>query len=289
MKLRWISAEETEIIIETPSADSLNPQYIYQTHSGFGGADSEISSQRGAYQDGEILKSVYLTARRLSIQFYIIADSLRNIQVRRRLISRIFNSRAGLGTLIWTQEDGTEYAISCIADSGSPSFTSDWSDKWQHVIVDFVAPDPCWYAYPTTEMHLAGLSGGAVFPAEFPIEFATQGATRVVENLGGIPAPIRISIAGPITNPVLENLTTGQKLELTLDVASGESVEIDTTYGALYCRHIATDGTQTNAMPYLSDDSEFWQIEPGENVITYSATSGSAEVMITFASRYTGV
>ena len=49
------------------------------------------------------------------------------------------------------------------------------------------------------------------------------------------------------------------------------------------------NGTQTNAMQYLTPDSTFWQLEPGENIVTYSAPSGSVKVTIEYASRYTGV
>ncbi len=51
----------------------------------------------------------------------------------------------------------------------------------------------------------------------------------------------------------------------------------------------AANGTQTNAMQYLTPDSTFWQLEPGETIVTYSAASGSAAVTIEYASRYTGV
>ena len=46
---------------------------------------------------------------------------------------------------------------------------------------------------------------------------------------------------------------------------------------------------QTNAMQYLTAESTFWQLEPGENIVTFSAPSGSVEVTIEYASRYTGV
>jgi len=36
-------------------------------------------------------------------------------------------------------------------------------------------------------------------------------------------------------------------------------------------------------------ESTFWQLEPGVNIVTFSAPSGSVEVTIEYASRYTGV
>ncbi|QXM18642.1 hypothetical protein [Methanoculleus virus Blf4] len=44
-----------------------------------------------------------------------------------------------------------------------------------------------------------------------------------------------------------------------------------------------------NAMQYLTAESTFWQLEPGVNIVTFSAPSGSVEVTIEYASRYTGV
>ena len=44
-----------------------------------------------------------------------------------------------------------------------------------------------------------------------------------------------------------------------------------------------------NAMQYLSSDSTFWQLVPGENIVTFSTLSGSVEVANEYVSRYTGV
>jgi hypothetical protein len=42
---------------------------------------------------------------------------------------------------------------------------------------------------------------------------------------------------------------------------------------------------EANAMQYLTAESTFWQLEPGENIVTFSAPSGSAEVAIEYVSR----
>lgn len=46
---------------------------------------------------------------------------------------------------------------------------------------------------------------------------------------------------------------------------------------------------EANAMQYLTAESTFWQLEPGENIVTFSTPSASAEVAIEYVSRYTGV
>jgi hypothetical protein len=123
-----------------------------------------------------------------------------------------------------------------------------------------------------------------------PASFAEMGSTMVVVNEAGTGPPgARIQIPGPCLNPVVENLTTGEQIALTLDVLEGQTVLIDTTYGNLLCRLQDSNGTQTNAMQYLSSDSTFWQLVPGENIVTFSTPSGSVEVANEYASRYTGV
>jgi len=159
----------------------------------------------------------------------------------------------------------------------------------QERIGDPQAPGPCRFDPEATPLPPAGPTGGASFPIAFPASVAVMGSTMVVLNAGDIAAPVRITIPGPCLNPVVENLTTGEQIALTLEVDAGETVLIDTAYGNLLCRLQASNGTQTNAMQYLTPESTFWQLQPGENIVTFSAPSGSAEVAIEYASRYTGV
>lgn len=292
MHLTWLAANGDTLVIADPSQLLPEPPFRYLTSEGFGGTDNEIQTRRGAYQDGTTLQTVRLSPRTLMVRFLLLAADRAGVEQKRRRIAAAFNPRYGPGTLVWTQEDGTQYALRCVALSGSPSFTPGRQAQgrvWQEVVVDLQAPDPCWFDATATTLPLAGLTGGATFPISFPCIFAVQGSTRVIINEGDIAAPIRIEIPGPCLNPVVENLTTGEQIALTLDVLEGQTVLIDTTYGNLLCRLQASNGTQTNAMQYLTPESTFWQLAPGENIVTFSTPSGSVVVSIEYASRYTGV
>lgn len=292
MHLTWLAANGDTLMIADPSQAAPEPMYHYLSSDGFGGTDNEIQTRRGAYQDGTTLQTVRLSPRMLMVRFLLLAADRAGVEQKRRRIAAAFNSRSGLGTLVWTQEDGTQYALRCVALSGSPSFTPGRQAQgrvWQEVVVDLQAPDPCWFDATATTLPLAGLTGGLAFPAFFPAAFAAMGSTMIVTNEGDIAAPIRIEIPGPCLNPVVENLSTGEKIALTLDVLEGQTVLIDTAYGNLLCRLQASNGTQTNAMQYLTAESTFWQLRPGENIVTFSTPSGSVVVSIEYASRYTGV
>ena len=292
MHLTWHAANGDTLVIADPSRALPEPPFRYLSSEGFGGTDNEIQTRRGAYQDGTTLQTVRLSPRTLMVRFLLLAPDRAGVEQKRRRIAAAFNPRYTPGTLVWTQEDGTQYALRCVALSGSPSFTPGRQAQgrvWQEVIVDLQAPDPCWFDAEATTLPLAGLTGGAAFPIVFPCSFAVMGSTMAVQNAGDIAAPVRITIPGPCLNPVVENLTTGEQIALTLEVDEGQTVLIDTAYGNLLCRLVASNGTQTNAMQYLTPESTFWQLQPGENIVTFSTPSGSVVVSIEYASRYTGV
>ena len=292
MHLTWHAANGDTLVIADPSQALPEPPFRYLTSEGFGGTDNEIQTRRGAYQDGVTLQTVRLSPRTLMVRFLILAASRVGIEQKRRRVAAAFNPRNGPGTLVWTQGDGSQYALRCVALSGSPTFLAGRTSQgrsWQEAIVDLQAPDPCWFDAAATTLPLAGLTGGAAFPIVFPCSFAVMGSTMAVQNAGDIAAPVRITIPGPCPNPVVENLTTGEQIALTLEVPAGQSVLIDTAYGNRICRLVASNGTQTNAMQYLTPESTFWQLQPGENIVTFSTPSGSVEVTIEYASRYTGV
>lgn len=288
MHLTWLAANDDVLTIKDPSPSTA---FVYLTSSGFGGSENEIQTRRGAYQDGTTLQQVRLSPRSLTIRFLIMAADRAAVETARRRVAAAFNPRNGLGTLVWTQEDGSQYAIKCVAQSRSPVFPGGRAtgNTWQEVIVDLKAPDPCWYDAEPETLHMAGLTGGATFPISFPCIFAVQGSTMAIVNEGDIAAPVRIQIPGPSLNPVVENLSTGEKIGLQMEVDEGETIVVDTTYGNLICRLQARNGTQTNAMQYLTAESTFWRLQPGVNIVTFSAPSGSVEVTIEYASRYTGV
>lgn len=192
MHLTWHAANGDTLVIADPSRALPEPPFRYLSSEGFGGTDNEIQTRRGAYQDGTTLQTVRLSPRTLMIRFLILAADRAGVEQKRRRIAAAFNPRNGLGTLVWTQEDGSQYALRCVALSGSPSFTPGRQAQgrvWQEVVVDLQAPDPCWFDATATTLPLAGLTGGATFPISFPCIFAVQGSTRVIINEGDIRDP----------------------------------------------------------------------------------------------------
>ncbi len=104
-----------------------------------------------------------------------------------------------------------------------------------------------------------------------------------------------ITIAGPISNPVITNQTTGETLSFFGGaIADGESWTIDTRYG----RKSATDANGNSVLQYISDDSNLatFHIEAsplaagGTNILVFGGehTGTATSIEISYNARYMG-
>ena len=92
-------------------------------------------------------------------------------------------------------------------------------------------------------------------------------------------------------DPLVTNSTTGESIEThDLTLLTGEKLLIDTNPDAPSVVHVTAAGVETDAWNKIEFVSTFWQLEPGENTIVFSATSGSdLECYITYDLHYAGL
>lgn len=163
----------------------------------------------------------------------------------------------------------------------------EWLYRLPIITVRFDASDPRLYAFtesseadtlPTTE-------GGLEFNETPPLTFGavSTGGLFECDNEGTFPTSPVIKLTGPVTNPRVTNVTTGQTTELELTVSSGDYVVLDA--GA---RTVLLNGTASRYSS-LASDSEWFDLEPGVNEIRYEAsTTTSSAITVTFRSAWLG-
>lgn len=121
-------------------------------------------------------------------------------------------------------------------------------------------------------------AGGFSWDAVWPINWGSSGAGGgvIVVNSGEFETWPLFMINGPssgtLTNPIIENVTTGQRLALNanggVSIASGQTLVISTHPVDRYIRFT------TGASRYgkLSTDSEFFALQPGPNELRFRAS-----------------
>lgn len=224
-----------------------------------------------------------------------------------------------LGRLNISRPDSTNRSILCWLVEYSGESDDHFSPYWCQRTVRFWAPDPRFYdpteQYAvTSQFDSRGLTFGATdsasealfrfdavdasprddlvfavqteYPEDEEVTFGTSGdyitSTRTVTVSGDLPTRPRFIIFNAFDALKLENVTTGKTMTIE-DAVTGGPVEIDMEAGTV-------EDNGTNIIDYLSDDSEFWDLVPGANVLTYyTDSSGTVEVQVYWYNRYSSI
>lgn len=281
-----------------------NVRVLLSKPDGTGMPPIEYVTQRGPLQHGESLISYFLRPR--TMQLLLRAQGCSRAQYwssRADLIDYMRPNRHSPtslpgGTLRVVQLDGTIRDIDCLIQQG-PGFTAKdnrtWDEfSWQEVL-RFIAFNPIAYDPTTRSLTYATPSGQLVFPITFPITFTSNEVITNVTYLGTWLEYPTFIITGPMTNPVIQNLTTNQKLQFdNMILNTGESVTVNLSYGVKTAQK--NDGT--NMVGYLSSDSNLGEFHLAPNPeatngvnqirISSSGGGGGTGIVMTYKYRYIG-
>ena len=264
----------------------------YLGDQGFGMAPMHRITQRGPLQHGDSDIDFRLDPRILQLPLLIEASTLDSGYMAREALTKMFTPSNGAGTLRITT-DSMDRAIDCVT-LGGMDFNVDPATGWHvRTVVQLRASDPTWYN-PTP------ISGGATptiagTPTPVPLLVPwTAGAsalnsTLAITNDGTwLSYPI-ITAVGPITNLIITNTTSGDKIEVSGVIASGDTWTFDLRYG----RKTVIDQTGANKSSTITADSSLatFAIERGANAITVtgSSTGAASAVNLVYYTRYVGV
>ncbi len=309
-----IGGQAGTIIYITPDGREYNlitphdPGRHVLSFQGLGTPPIEYVTQRGPFQDGETVRDFFLRPRTVQIlerQNFCDRDAWWN--GRSDILNELRPNRQTTpdgvtpGRLRFFRTDGTARDLRVFIATGpvfEPRVSNQW-DEWSfQELLRFIAHDPILFSTTqTVSAFVIALDADLVFPITFPISF---GAGLVDDTLNITydgtweTFPI-ITIVGPIKLPRIDNNTTGEKLEFTLDIAVGQTVTIDLTEGV----KTVVDQTGLNLIGGLTTDSDLgsFHIAPdpeatnGLNVIRLrgSEPTGATSVSLSFFVRYFGM
>lgn len=130
-------------------------------------------------------------------------------------------------------------------------------------------------------------TGTAIFPFKYSIIYgaSTTSVSADANNLGDLPVyPISINIHGPVNIPKIINTTTGEYLEVSVNLATGSN-ELVFSYDK-DSLSVLLDGV--NVTKQVTSASTFFKIPPGSNIFELTGTSigNGAYATISFYDGY---
>ena len=275
--------------------------------SGFGTPPIDYITQRGPFQHGVTVKDFFLQPRVIQLLIrQAFCDRVAWWAGRAALLNEIRPNRQATatgavpGTLRIVETDGTTRDLSVFITEGprfEPRVSGEW-DEWAFMeALRFIAHDPV--AFDPTQVTASftiALAASLVFPITFPITFGTG----VVDDTLAITYPGTwltfpvITIVGPIDLPRIDNNTTGEKIEFTIDIAAGRTITIDLTEG----NKTVVDDLGTNLIGAITSDSDLgtFHIAPdpeapgGVNTLRLRGDNptGATSVSLAYFERYFG-
>ena len=264
--------------------------FLLVSVEGADGVSAEVQTTKSPYQDGTTYHDSVIGERQISINGAIWAETEDDLFSKRRELLALFNPKAGAGTLTYTNNVVTKVISAYVAQP--PVFKAKVGLMIEFLIV-LKCPNPFWLDNYTSSKEIALWVGGLEFPLTLPTSFSTKGALEViVRNNGDVEAPVTIEFAGPATNPIITNVTTGEFIKVNRIITADEKLIISTEFGKKRVEVLnELTGETVNVFNWVDLQSTFWQLQQGTNIINCDSDAGTndAKTLIKWKNRFLGV
>lgn len=283
----------------TFSEDDSAPYKLLLKYDGFSETPVSHKTVSAPGQHGADNINSLATARSVTFDIAIQASTVATQKTLVTALAGALNPLGGAGRLEYANDDGNTYILYCKGNPGLTLWQSD-AGKTQTIqiaTVNLIAYDPFWYSGAPHQLALS-ISGTDFFPLEFPFTFPNSSPTDTATNAGSFETPVTITLNGPITNPALtrtaleDGVSTTRTFSMTIVIDTDEKVVITTGKGNQTCTYTDDGGTENLGEPYVDLDSEYWVLEPGDNVIALTCDSSGDHAdlcLIEWSDKYVGV
>lgn len=269
----------TKVKIGTLELSQANGYYL-KSFRGIG-YSTKYPKSTILYMHGADLGDTYFNNKQFALEFKVVGSSPTNLLSKRSSFfsqATVFDETAKIDLLIYLANGvtikGTGVIKEIIGDISQANYVdTDISIIFEMEKPYFVSDTAYRFIVPVT------VSGGAEVPMEVPLDISGDtGGGTIVGNGGNVFVYPEIYLHGQLTNPVLENLDTGESLSIASTViASGSYYYIDT-----FLRTV-TDNSGNNKRDKFSGD--FMKLAIGDNTMrlrTDDVDDGYAEIIYNY-------
>lgn len=265
--------------------DSTLPYFLGIPIKGLEFPSLRVNSYNKAGRDGINVNGIYFGERRVSLTGTTFnAQSMADhVALRRAFLSALAPQRDSNGllthkTLRFTTLDGEEYRL--MIEVVSADMQMNYNHHSVYYIDVLATSENIESLEEISGVITTQTRGGFVLPVQVPILFSagTGGQVTLTNNGDQIAKPI-VTLAGPLTNPRLANVTTGEFLAITHTIGDGEEFEIDMALETIM------QGGITNRIDKMTG-GDFFGLAPGENVIKLTTGINGEGGSATFKYRH---
>lgn len=267
-------------------------------YDGWGASPSRRLSSQGPLQHGDTDEGQRLQPRFGSLVLQAPSTELDDLYIAREALLDLINPEDEI-ILKWDLPYGTrQFDVVYYDDMQMAWEPREWANLKFAVVLK--ASDPTCYD-PTVQIKTFVGTASTAFLVPLTLNVFVGGSTidqvQTVEYEGNWNAYPTVQIDGPATNPIVENLETGEKLDFTgLALASGQSRIVDTRYGF----KTVVDGSGVNQIQDLTDDSDLatFHIERkrayeshknNDLKVTVSGVDSNTRVVVRWNNRFIGI
>ena len=270
---------------------------LLRSVSGLSRPEALISSVQGAYQHGAVISRMQLPMRSVEVRFDILPQESREAFYAQRMrIERVLASsramREGMTGVLVYENDAGRWQADAVPE-GSIAYGRRTGNAAADNRIGFICPNPYFFGSEAESVQLRMGSGGLSLPSALPLRLGSRRFDAEIVNRGTADAPVTITVFGTGEMPTVINHTTGAKITVSRQVATGEKLVICTQPNALSCTLIRKDGTKEDAFAYLDPSSAVsaFALIPGTNAVEYvpGAASTQSRGEIAWRNCYEGV
>jgi len=294
-KLEVINLALNESVI-FDSVGNLEEDILLSHIEGLGHPGATSQKSQGVNQDGCNSEDSLLDPRVIKLQVTIrTKDRVKLYELRRKIMRVInpktFNKETGKRgeLLIYYTNDYKKYRI-----YGKVEDSAEFNDRKKNhdkATISFYCQDPYWLDENGKDIDIKSVTGGLSFPLSLPNNFSLVSFYKEINNVGDIEAPVQIEYVGPALNPKVTNETTGEYIQVNMQIDEMEKLVINTIEGKETV-NLITPHEVKDVYNKIDLNSTFFKLIVGKNLIKYSSDIEGAKDKVTiidYTNKYVGV
>jgi hypothetical protein len=224
---------------------------------------SDRSSAHGAFYGGP----EFMKGRTITMEIGLEEEDTEAVEALIDRFHATFQPSAGVGYLHMKRRNKQKRVVFCKVRRSMFKGEYQVSQGLAMGAIELFAADPRIYDADAHTYRVSPVTvlTGRTYDMTYDYTYGGLGTIQslLIGNIGNIPMYPVVRIFGPCKNPRVENITTGQSVDLVITLASGQYIELDMdVHSAL------VNGEQAHRAS-VDGKSQWWALLPGVNEIRF--------------------